>query len=38
MTQDAHGGSMEITVKYGLLGPENDPVLIPPLTQRTQHI
>jgi long-chain alkane monooxygenase len=39
MIEDAHGGSMETTLKYGLLGPKNDPVpLIPLLTQRTKHI
>jgi len=39
MIEDAYGGSMETTLKYGLLGPKNDPVpLIPMLTQNTQHI
>lgn len=39
MIEDAYGGSMETTLKYGLLGPKSDPVpLIPLLTQRTKHI
>jgi len=39
MIEDAYGGSMETTLKYGLLGPKNDPVpLIPMLTQATKHI
>jgi len=39
MIEDAHGRSMETTLKYGLLGPKNDPVpLIPLLTQQTKHI
>jgi FMN-dependent oxidoreductase (nitrilotriacetate monooxygenase family) len=39
MIEDAYGGSMETTLKHGLLGPKNDPVpLIPMLTQATKHI
>jgi len=39
MIEDAYGGSMETTLKYGLLGPKNDPVpLIPMLTQATKNI
>ena len=39
MIEDAYGGSMETTLKYGLLGPKSDPVpLIPLLAQRTKHI
>lgn len=39
MIEDAYGGSMETTLKYGLLGPKNDPVpLIPMLTQATKSI
>lgn len=39
MVEDAYGGSMETTLKYGMLAPKNDPVpLIPLLTQRTKHI
>jgi len=39
MVEDAYGGSMEMTLKHGMLAPKNDPVpLIPLLTQRTKHI
>jgi len=39
MVEDAYGGTMEATLKHGMLAPKNDPVpLIPLLTQRTKHI
>lgn len=39
MVEDAYGGSMETTLKYGLLAPKNDPVpLIPLIAKRTKHI
>jgi long-chain alkane monooxygenase len=39
MVEDAYGGSMETTLKHGMLAPKSDPVpLIPLLTQRTKHI
>jgi long-chain alkane monooxygenase len=39
MIEGEHGGSMETTLKYGMLAPKNDPVpLVPLMTQRTKHI
>lgn len=39
MVEDTYGGSMETTLKYGLMAPKNDPVpLVPLLTSATEHI
>ena len=39
MVEDTFGGSMETTLKYGMMAPKNDPMpLIPLLTQATKHI
>lgn len=39
MVEDTFGGSMETTLKYGLMAPKNDPVpLVPLLTSATEHI
>jgi FMN-dependent oxidoreductase (nitrilotriacetate monooxygenase family) len=39
MIEDTYGGSAETTLKYGLMGPKNDPVpLVPLLSAATEHI
>ncbi|MEV1292180.1 NtaA/DmoA family FMN-dependent monooxygenase [Pseudonocardia sp. NPDC049635] len=39
MVEDSYGGSMELTLKYGLMAPKNDPVpLVPLLTAATKHL
>ena len=39
MVEDTFGGSMETTLKYGLMAPKNDPVpLVPLLARATEHI
>lgn len=39
MVEDTYGGSMETTLKYGLMAPKNDPVpLVPLLTSASKHI
>ena len=39
MVEDTYGGSMETTLKYGLMAPKNDPVpLVPLLTSASEHI
>jgi FMN-dependent oxidoreductase (nitrilotriacetate monooxygenase family) len=39
MIEDTYGGSMETTLKYGLMAPKNDPTpLVPLLARATKHI
>ncbi len=39
MVEDTYKGSMETSLKYGLMTPKNDPLpLVPLLTQATKHI
>jgi long-chain alkane monooxygenase len=39
MVEDSYGGSMELTLKYGLMAPKSDPVpLVPLLTAATTHL
>jgi FMN-dependent oxidoreductase (nitrilotriacetate monooxygenase family) len=39
MVEDTYGGSMETTLKYGLMAPKNDPIpLVPLLSAATEHI
>ncbi|WP_072806277.1 NtaA/DmoA family FMN-dependent monooxygenase [Rhodococcoides yunnanense] len=39
MIEDTYGGSMETTLKYGMMAPKNDPIpLVPLLTAASEHI
>jgi FMN-dependent oxidoreductase (nitrilotriacetate monooxygenase family) len=39
MVEDTYGGSMETTLKYGMMAPKNDPMpYIPLIAQATKHI
>src|ERR1700730_7617190 len=39
MLEDTYGGSLETTLKYGMMAPKNDPSpLVPLLTSATKHI
>lgn len=39
MVEDTYGGSMETTLKYGMMAPKNDPMpLVPLISQATQHL
>ncbi|MET0886128.1 MAG: NtaA/DmoA family FMN-dependent monooxygenase [Mycetocola sp.] len=39
MIEDTFGGSMETTLKYGIMAPKNDPLpLVPLMTAATKHI
>jgi FMN-dependent oxidoreductase (nitrilotriacetate monooxygenase family) len=39
MVEDTYGGSMELTLKYGMMAPKSDPIpLVPLLAKATRHI
>jgi long-chain alkane monooxygenase len=39
MVEDTYGGTMEATLKYGMMAPKNDPMMyIPLLAQATKHL